>query len=129
MSALHRSSFLLLLACLAAALARPLPAGAEPLATRAEDPRLQRKVSARVTDQPLTTWLERLARVCGVDVTTAPEYEDRWIAVRARDLQLGELLDAVAALYGDRWVVRGEKEHSSYRLKASEARLTKQRLL
>jgi hypothetical protein len=100
-----------------------------PLASRSEDERLSQKVSARAVHQPLTTWLDQLSRETRVHVQTTPEYEDRLITLRVRDLPLGQLLDNLTALYGDRWLVKGAGAHSTYLLGASTERREKQRRL
>jgi hypothetical protein len=106
----------------AAAAAWPGGVQAAPLSARVSDARLKQRVTIRAPDVPLHSWLDQLSRQTGVTVGTAADYEDRLITVRAAEMPLGELMDAVAGLFGDVWITRGRKEAPSYVLEASLAR-------
>jgi hypothetical protein len=98
-------------------------------ADRRKDPRLGQRVTARIVEKPLRTWLQELSRQTGVRLRTAADYEDRAITVRVSDMALGDLMDEVAALYRDAWLPRGKKEAPEYVLEASRGRRERQRRL
>jgi hypothetical protein len=114
-----------LLVTLAAA-AAPSPAAD---LRKGADRRLQQQVTARLVDFPLTTWLAQLSRETGISLRTAKDYEDRAITVRVTELPLGDLMEAVASLYGDVWIPAGKKSEPAYVLEASRSRRARQQRL
>jgi hypothetical protein len=71
-----------------------------------EDARLRQPVSARLSDAPLASCLADLGRQTGVALRASPGYEDRAVTLRVTEAPLGELMDGIASLYGDRWRVQ-----------------------
>jgi hypothetical protein len=91
-----------------------------------KDERLKQIVTSRVTDEPLRSWLDHLGQETGVQLQAAPDYEDPAITVRVKAMPLGELMEAVASLYGDNWRPGRKQEDADYILEASQARRSRQ---
>src|SRR5437899_1947204 len=94
-----------------------------------KDERLKHPVTARVLDEPLRSWVEHLGQETSVRLRVAPDYEDRAITARVKAMPLGELMEAVASLYGDTWRRGQKKEEADYVLEASLNRRNRQRAL
>lgn len=91
------------------------------------DKRLQTLVSVRAADRPLETLLEELGAQAKVSLRPARTYEDRAVTVRVEKMPLGDLLRAIANLYGDAW--KPDAPGGGYVLEATTARRGRERRL
>ncbi|MDH7481298.1 MAG: hypothetical protein QHH26_04870 [Armatimonadota bacterium] len=87
------------------------------LSELAKDPRLDQKVSVKVSGQPLNDFLANISRQTGVKLRTHANVGDLRLIVMAKDIQLGNLLDSVAQalhLQISRKGVEGQWEYVFY---------------
>lgn len=98
-------------------------------AARRTDKRLQTLVSVRASDRPLETLLDEIGAQAKVSLRPARTYEDRAVTVRVEKMSLGDLLRAIADLYGDAWKPDAAAPGGGYVLEATAARRGRERRL
>ena len=102
--------------------ARPQPAHGQDAAPAG----LARPISIAAVDRPLIEVLDQIGKDANVTLRLADDYEDRAITMRVQELPAGQLINAIAALYGDLWEKRQRGNRTVYTLTASARRKDQQ---
>lgn len=66
------------------------------LSELAKDPRLDQKVSVKVSGLPLSDFLANISKQTGIELKSQPDVADLRLIIMAKDIQLRNLLDSIA---------------------------------